>query len=86
MCDLLRDFNKGIKRHPYGAGTIGAISDHSHCVTVAYAIELTSGEGSVPDEVYSYWLWFDSVGLIREYQIDASSKLPAPQDALKKNM
>jgi len=45
MCNLLRGFNKGIKRHPYGAGTIGTISDHSHCVTVAYVIELTSGEG-----------------------------------------
>jgi hypothetical protein len=42
---LLRGFNKGIRRHPYGAGTIGATGDHSHCVTVAYVIGLTSGEG-----------------------------------------
>ncbi len=42
---LLIAFNKGIRRHPYGAGTIGATGDHSHCVTVAYVIGLTSGEG-----------------------------------------
>jgi hypothetical protein len=54
------------------------------CDKAVKAAELALVESRAHDVTFSCWLWFGPAGLTHAYQADSSSKLPAPEDALKK--